>query len=164
MLCVNLNSPEFKKQAKRNDISENGLELMIHKYRIQTNQEDAIPGDDYIQEQLGNVMYEESSDNVIKLWRRDYNHPLTYRTMEELSEARKKAARFFPESSIIHYTDNSGNFVLNIKEPVKNLLEQNTSHRYSRETWNIKQRAIADGTFMKAPNGKKSNLTEKQWL
>ena len=28
----------------------------------------------------------------------------------------------------------------------------------------IKKSAIADGTFMKAPNGKKSNLTEKQWL
>lgn len=28
----------------------------------------------------------------------------------------------------------------------------------------IKQKAIADGTFMKAPNGKKSNLSERQWL
>ncbi len=28
----------------------------------------------------------------------------------------------------------------------------------------IKERAIADGTFMKAPNGKATNLTEKQWL
>jgi GNAT superfamily N-acetyltransferase len=28
----------------------------------------------------------------------------------------------------------------------------------------IKARAIANGTFMKAPNGKKSNLTERQWL
>jgi len=28
----------------------------------------------------------------------------------------------------------------------------------------IKERAIADGTFMKAPNGKPTNLTEKQWL
>jgi hypothetical protein len=28
----------------------------------------------------------------------------------------------------------------------------------------IKARAIANGTFMKAPNGEKSNLTERQWL
>lgn len=28
----------------------------------------------------------------------------------------------------------------------------------------IKSRAIADGTFMKAPNGKPTNLTERQWL
>lgn len=29
---------------------------------------------------------------------------------------------------------------------------------------NIKQKAIANGTFMKAPNGNPSNLNEKQWL
>ena len=28
----------------------------------------------------------------------------------------------------------------------------------------IKQKAIADGTFMKAPNGKPTNLNERQWL
>ena len=28
----------------------------------------------------------------------------------------------------------------------------------------IKQKAIANGTFMKAPNGKDTNLTERQWL
>ena len=28
----------------------------------------------------------------------------------------------------------------------------------------IKERAIKDGTFMKAPNGQQTNLTEKQWL
>ena len=30
--------------------------------------------------------------------------------------------------------------------------------------WNIKQYAIANGTFMLAPNGNKSNLSERQWL
>lgn len=34
----------------------------------------------------------------------------------------------------------------------------------SVEMEQIRQNAIADGTFMKAPNGKKSNLTERQWL
>ena len=34
----------------------------------------------------------------------------------------------------------------------------------SAEMEQIRQNAIADGTFMKAPNGKKSNLTERQWL
>lgn len=35
---------------------------------------------------------------------------------------------------------------------------------YSKELQNIKAKSIADGTFMKAPNGKPTNLTEKQWL
>ena len=109
-------------------------------------------------------MYQEPSDNVIKLWRQDYYHPGVYKTMEELNEARDKALQFFPASSIVYYKDNDGNFVLNIKEPVKDLSTQNTSYRYSNEMWQIKQRAVANGTFMKAPNGEKSNLTERQWL
>jgi hypothetical protein len=35
---------------------------------------------------------------------------------------------------------------------------------YDKELEDIKSKAIADGTFMKAPNGKPTNLTEKQWL
>ncbi len=34
----------------------------------------------------------------------------------------------------------------------------------TKETDIIKARAIADGTFMKAPNGENTNLTEQQWL
>lgn len=34
----------------------------------------------------------------------------------------------------------------------------------SEELAEIKERAISDGTFMKAPNGRPTNLTEKQWL
>ncbi|MBQ9391932.1 MAG: hypothetical protein IJU02_07055 [Lachnospiraceae bacterium] len=33
-----------------------------------------------------------------------------------------------------------------------------------KEMEDIKQKAIADGTFMKAPNGQPTNLTERQWL
>lgn len=35
---------------------------------------------------------------------------------------------------------------------------------YNSEMQSIKDKAIADGTFMKAPNGNSTNLTEKQWL
>lgn len=38
------------------------------------------------------------------------------------------------------------------------------SPEVQKEMDEIKQKAIADGTFMKAPNGRKSNLTERQWL
>ena len=36
--------------------------------------------------------------------------------------------------------------------------------KINAEMQSIKQKAIADGTFMKAPNGKPTNLTERQWL
>lgn len=35
---------------------------------------------------------------------------------------------------------------------------------YNQELEDIKSKTIADGTFMKAPNGKPTNLTERQWL
>jgi hypothetical protein len=35
---------------------------------------------------------------------------------------------------------------------------------YSQEMQSIKDQAIVNGTFMKAPNGKPTNLTERQWL
>lgn len=35
---------------------------------------------------------------------------------------------------------------------------------YTSEMQSIKERAIADSTFMKAPNGKSTNLNERQWL
>ena len=35
---------------------------------------------------------------------------------------------------------------------------------YISEMQSIKERAIANGTFMKAPNGKPTNLNERQWL
>lgn len=34
----------------------------------------------------------------------------------------------------------------------------------SLEKETIRKKAVADGTFMKAPNGKDTNLTEDQWL
>ena len=37
-------------------------------------------------------------------------------------------------------------------------------NNYTSEMQSIKEKAIADGTFMKAPNGKPTNLNERQWL
>ena len=38
------------------------------------------------------------------------------------------------------------------------------ANSHSLEMQSIKDKAIANGTFMKAPNGKPTNLTERQWL
>ena len=35
---------------------------------------------------------------------------------------------------------------------------------YDKELEDIKSKAVTDGTFMKAPNGNSTNLTERQWL
>ncbi len=56
------------------------------------------------------------------------------------------------------------------REAMKNFLEEHNLQDLQqaiaeqKEIDTIKQKAIADGTFMKAPNGKPTNLNEKQWL
>ena len=42
--------------------------------------------------------------------------------------------------------------------------EVTTSLSITKEMQSIKERAISEGTFMKAPNGNPTNLTERQWL
>jgi len=46
----------------------------------------------------------------------------------------------------------------------KSAMDEGVRFRYTQEMEIIKERAISDGTFMKAPNGNPSNLNEKQWL
>nr|DAD82298.1 MAG TPA: ATP dependent DNA helicase [CrAss-like virus sp. ctcfK29] len=48
-------------------------------------------------------------------------------------------------------------------------LKEEIVHAFNKEVYNeelqaLKNKAIANGTFMKAPNGKNSNLSERQWL
>ncbi len=49
-------------------------------------------------------------------------------------------------------------------EEYSSTTEEYSQNDYTQEMNNIKERAIADGTFMKAPNGNPTNLTERQWL
>lgn len=44
------------------------------------------------------------------------------------------------------------------------ITEQPIENNYTSEMNEIKTKAIADGTFMKAPNGNSTNLNERQWL
>lgn len=64
------------------------------------------------------------------------------------------------------YTDNHGEWYSgNSKEILDNNGEPTLSTpNYSAELLTIKQDAIENGTFMKAPNGKPTRLTERQWL
>ena len=52
----------------------------------------------------------------------------------------------------------------NLTERVNDNRGGATRYNTADETSDIKAKAISDGTFMKAPNGKDTNLTERQWL
>lgn len=119
MGCVNKSSKEFKDLAARNNLADNTLELITHKYWLETGNETLFPTDVYIQAQLGNTQYQESGKSVRELWGKMYNTPQEFKSLSELQAARKEASRFFPQSAIIHYRNTIGNYVLSVKRPVE---------------------------------------------
>ena len=62
----------------------------------------------------------------------------------------------------LFYRINRGEFANKIR--LKNTLSRYSEEQYTPEMQAIKDKAIANGTFMKAPNGNPTNLTERQWL
>ena len=119
MGCVNKSSKEFKDLAARNNLADNTLELITHKYWLETGNETLFPTDVYIQAQLGNTQYQESGKSVRELWRKMYNTPQEFKSLSQLQVARKEASRFFPQSAIVHYRNTIGNYVLSVKRPVE---------------------------------------------
>ncbi len=119
MGCVNKSSKEFKDLAARNNLADNTLELITHKYWLETGNETLFPTDVYIQTQLGNTQYQESGKSVIELWRKMYSTPQEFHSLSELQAARNEASRFFPQSAIVHYRNAKGNYVLSVKRPVE---------------------------------------------
>ena len=119
MGCVNISSKEFKNLSTRNNVNSNTLELITHKYWLETGNETLFPTDVYIQAQLGNTHYQESGKSVRKLWEMRYNTPQEFKSLRELQVARKDAANFFPQSAIVHYRNAKGNYVLSVKRPVE---------------------------------------------
>lgn len=119
MGCVNRSSKEFKNLSTRNNVDNNTLELITHKYWLEAGNETLFPTDVYIQAQLGNTHYQESGKSVRKLWEMRYNAPQEFKSLRELQVARKEASNFFPQSAIVHYKNAKGNYVLSIKRPVE---------------------------------------------
>lgn len=119
MGCVNKSSKEFKDIAARNNLADNTLELITHKYWLETGNETLFPTDVYIQAQLGNSHYQESGKSVRELWGKMYNTPQEFKSLSQLQAARKEASRFFPQSAIVHYRNTIGNYVLSVKRPVE---------------------------------------------
>ena len=118
MGCVNRNGKEFKALAARNNVAINTLELITHKYWLETGNETKFPTDIYIQAQLGNVHYLEKGPNVRKLWGLRYNSPKEFSSMRTLQSAIREAEKYFPKSAILYYKNSKGNYILSVKRPV----------------------------------------------
>ena len=155
--CV-IKNEDFYSLAEEHGIDGSELELIVHKYWNEVGKEDSFPPSSYINEQLGiGKSYDEASENVRKLWERDYSRPIKLKSEFELNGAVQKAKTFFPADAITTYKDNKGNFVLRVAEPF-------TSSSIDKEIQDIFAKAPRDSQGrLLAPNGKVSNLTEKQY-
>ena len=116
--CV-IKNKDFYSLAEEHGIDGSELELIVHKYWNEVGKEDSFPPSSYINEQLGiGKSYDETSENVRKLWDRDYSRPIKFKSEYELNGAVEKAKSFFPADAVVTYKDNNGNFVLRVVKPV----------------------------------------------
>ena len=155
--CV-IKNKDFYSLAEEHGVDGSELELIVHKYWNEVGKEDSFPPSSYINEQLGiGKSYYETSENVRKLWDRDYSRPIKFKSEYELNGAVQKAKTFFPVDAITTYKDSNSNYILRIAEPV-------TSSSIDKEIQDILAKAPRDSQGrLLAPNGKVSNLTEKQY-
>jgi hypothetical protein len=70
----------------------------------------------------------------------------------------------FRPSSMYYYRAINNSYYSNKPLSSNNSINRTRVEEYTNEMQQIKDQAIANGTFMKAPNGKPTNLTERQWL
>ena len=175
--CV-IKNEDFYSLAEEHGIDGSELELIVHKYWNEVGKEDSFPPSSYINEQLGiGKSYDEASENVRKLWERDYSRPIKFKSEFELNGAVQKAKTFFPVDAITTYKDSNSNYILRIAEPIhpalieqfKSYEEFITFHESEEiiafaEIEDILAKAPRDSQGrLLAPNGKVSNLTEKQY-
>ena len=149
--CINTHSQEFKDTAKRLGVSQFELEQIAYKYGNQEGTFGQFPSDDYIKEQLNGVPNYNATEAQAELWKLRYSTPREFDTLEELNAAKKDALQYFEDESVHSFVNADGKYELRVAEQ---------DNEYQR----IKEQAIANGTFMMAPNGNQSNLTEQQWI
>lgn len=69
-----------------------------------------------------------------------------------------------PHLTAYYQRINSGQYVNSPMSQSESSNQRLREEKYSQEMLDIKQEALLNGTFMKAPNGKPTNLEERQWL
>lgn len=121
MNCVNTSTSTFKELAKRNNVSESKLELIVHQYWLEDEGNTEFPSDVYIQAQLGNTKYREPSKAVREVWKTKYSKPQEFSSLKEVQQAVTEAQKFFPPSVIVYYKNNNGTFTLSVRQPVASL-------------------------------------------
>lgn len=124
---------------------------------------------DNVKESKNNVEDSNSSFNNVQNNQQPTNNEQTPTTTEQKEQKTEPKPEVKPEVKV----ENPGNTKTNTKFGTNNSRRlrgkfkskvTEISNSYNEEEQAIIDKAKQDGTFMKAPNGKQSNLNEKQWV
>lgn len=151
MSCVNTSSKEFKTLLDKVDISSATLELIIHKIQ-NTENNDRYPSVSEINKILRPQSFE-GSETIVKVWDKQYSSPINFPTIALAREEFNKASRIFGKNSVSIIEKKNGTYDLVVGDPSLEAQYKSILAKAPRD---------AEGNLL-APNGKKSNLTERQY-
>lgn len=156
-------SIEYKAAMQRFNMTSGDLELILQEYQSLPENQEAFskgellfPSDEYLQEHFYAPVSTVTDSKVIDFWDKQYSSPIITNTYEEAATAQKEASKYFDPKSMIIKETNDGKYQLLVSRPKMD---------YSEEGNQILKNAKRDeqGRLL-APNGKVSNLNERQYV
>lgn len=164
MSCVNISSKEFKDTVVRLNVSSENLEVIIHDIQNSMEDENYFPSDAEILENLKGSSFKASSAQVKLYELKGLNKPMEFGNVATALQKVNELKQWFPEEAIHCYKNARGSYEVHVATPLdskalKNLEDKDTSD-YTEEMQSIKSQAMADGTFMKAPNGNPTSTND----
>ena len=155
-LCIS--KSWLRQKSQELGIKDSTIETIVHEY-INQQGNDNFPTDDYIKQQFipksQIVDDKDYYDNLMKIYD-SMGGETIYNTEEEAIVAQNKALKVFDEDSVTLMPTNDGKYIVRIAEPI--------NKNYEKELQDILAKAPRDSQGrLLAPNGKPSNLTERQY-
>lgn len=161
MACI-IRDKSFNQIVDILDIHPDSLEEIIKEWRKDIKaRQDAFPSIDYIREQISakdNFVEDHLLEKATKIWQEKFSQPAIFDSREDAETYKEGANKFFVQDASYIKRTKDGKYEVTVSEP------QETLESIEKEMQSIKDAAEKNGTFMKAPNGKDTNLTERQWL
>ena len=148
----------LRQKSQELGIKDSAIEIIVHEY-INQQGNDNFPTDDYIKQQFVPksqiVDDKDYYDNLMKIYD-SMGGETIYNTEEEAIVAQNKALKVFNADSVTLMPTNDGKYIVRIAQPI--------NKNYEKELQDILAKAPRDSQGrLLAPNGKSSNLTERQY-
>ena len=162
--CILTNTKEFKNTQSKFNIGKFSLEKILYDYYNNVaNSDDVFPSDEYIQQKLNPTVITNNKKILEFVKQNGYDSPIITNDTNKFKQELDKVKKFFTDDQFVTYTDTDGNSVMKVADFI---YDENSQLEFvnQNEIEEIKRKAIANGTFMKAPNGQPTKLNERQWL